>query len=251
LPYRAIARPATAASLAFGWTAFFVWSPLYEGLDGGVLETGATGLALRGAKAGLYALVARQAFRHAPRNAIAGVFALTALVAGAVHRGFWMVHLGGWRTLRACGTLLVGPASAAIAGAVLALIVLQFSREASEEGADSALAAAAMWAAFYLNASMCGLCDGFVVPTLVPVVVVFVALARVEWRRQWLADVADGRKPGWRFMDAADVSGLPCLLSRPGRLRLGSRVVAREFEATLPHREAMRVEPVAVVFRDR
>lgn len=190
LRYRPLVSPRTAASLAFAWGAFFVWTPLYEGLDGGVLEEGVTGVALRGASAIVHALVARYALRLRSRGAAALLLMVTAFTIAAAHRGYWMVRLAGPVALSAVGTLCFGPLLAAVCAAFLAPIGQRVARDSSDEGTDRALIAAAMWALLYINASTCRLLDGFVVPTLVPLAAIFAGYARIQWRRQWLAEVA-------------------------------------------------------------
>jgi hypothetical protein len=66
-----------------------------------------------------------------------------------------------------------------------------------------------------------------------PLLVAAAARANMRARRRWVADVADGRVPGWRVVD------------QPGHANL--RVLVRTRVALEPFRDADAMEPVAVV----
>lgn len=248
LPFSAIVTPKTAGTLAFAWGSLFVWTPFYDGVDGGVLEDGVAGVALRASSAALHALVARYAFQGRSSGVAAARLAAGAFAIGAVHRAYWMVRLGGMEALGRVGTLFYGPGWAAVFAAVLGFLVVPPNREGSQESGDRALVAAAIWVAFYLNSSMCGLLDGFLLPTFVPLAAVLAARARIQRRRAWLADVVNGRCPGWRVIDTPTATqGLPRLIPLgPGGVT-PVRLLARESPSTTPHRDLPHLEPVALV----
>ena len=247
-PYRALWKPAWAVPAAFAWAGLFVWSPLYDGVDGGVLETGLAGMVLRAANAASYWVVARWAFRTRAVPVMLPL-ASTAFTTCLLHRAYWMVRLGGWRALYPSSTLTFGPLEAAISASILAALVARTSRGPSEETADRTTVVAAAWAAVYFNSSMCGLEDGFVIPTLVPLVALFVAIWRIKARRRWVTEVANGRHPDWRLVERNDMrtDGLPNLLQPSKRAAGSTQVLMRLQSPATNYREATSPEPVALV----
>ena len=141
-------------------------------------------------------------------------------------------------------------------GSVFAWIEMRFIAEASDESADQAIVAAAVWLVvpfpmrsivFSRTAALAHDALSFHAMTTLPIALALVAVVRLVLRRRWVARVSAGQDPQWRFVPCASTlpGGLPALARTQGPAL--PMVLATLRPADAPYRAAESLEPRATL----